>query len=92
MTITEQPILAIVSEAEIQMIIQSLIDDTGSVSGAEKWINRKLSQVYHDIETEGLNKELIHQRIEWTRIQKFFLNRRTAIICSQVTQSKFWPH
>lgn len=91
MTITEEPVLSIVSESEMQMIIQSLIDDTGSVNAAEKWINRKLSQVYHDIETEGLTKPLIHNREEWTKVQKYFSSRRTAIICSQMTQSKFWP-
>jgi hypothetical protein len=92
MTTTKQPVLATVSESEMQMIIQSLIDDTGSVNAAEKWINRKLSQVYHDIETQGLKKELICLRDEWTKVQKFFSNRRRAIICSQITESKFWPH
>lgn len=84
--------LTMVSESEIQMIIQSLIDDTGSVNAAEKWINRKLSQVYHDIETEGFSKPLIHNRDEWTKIQKYFSSRRSAIIHSQMTQNKFWPH
>jgi hypothetical protein len=92
MTTTEQPVLATVSEAEMQMIIQSLIDDTGSVNAAEKWINRKVSQVYYDIENEGLTKELIQLRDEWLKIQKFFSNRKRAIICSQIAESKFWPH
>jgi hypothetical protein len=48
--------LATISESEIQMIIQSLIDDTGSVDRAEKWIERKINQVHHDIMTEGLNE------------------------------------
>jgi hypothetical protein len=92
MITTEQPVLATVSEAEMQMIIQSLIDDTGSVNAAEKWINRKVSQVYYDIENEGLTKELIRLRDEWLKIQKFFSNRKRAIICSQIAESKFWPH
>lgn len=84
--------LAMVSEPEIQMIIQSLINDTGSVDRAEKWINRKITQVHHDIMIEGLNDFTIQQRDEWTNVQRYFNNRRNEIIRSQTTPNKFWPH
>jgi hypothetical protein len=84
--------LAMVSEPEIQMIIQSLIEDTGSVDRAEKWINRKITQVHHDIMIEGLNEYTIQQRDEWTNVERYFKNRRNEIVRSQTTPNKFWPH
>ena len=84
--------LASISEPEIQMIIQSLIDDTGSVDRAEKWIQRKITQVHHDIMTEGLNEFTTQQRDEWTLVQRYFNTRRNEIVRSQTTPNKFWPH
>lgn len=84
--------LTTVSEPEIQMIIQSVIDDTGTVDRAEKWIERKITQVHHDIMTEGLNEFTTQQRDEWLLVQRYFKTRRNEIIRSQTTPNKFWPH
>ncbi len=88
----QKNIIVAVSEPEIQMIIQSLINDTGSVDAAQKLVYRKISEIHHDILTQGLNEFNESSRDEWLIVQRYFQRRRGDIVRAQNTINKFWPH
>ncbi len=58
------------SEQEIQMVIQSVIDDLGDVKSAHRWVRNKLHSVNHQILTEGFTQQSVQSRDEWAIIDR----------------------
>jgi len=67
------------TEAEIQLLIQKIVDDTGDINSAEKWIRNKVHSIHHDIAMDGLTNENIVRRDEWSLVQSYFERHRFAI-------------
>lgn len=69
----------ILTDTEIDLLIQKIIDDTGDVVSAEKWIRNKVHSIHHDITMEGLTTDNIQRRDEWSLVQRYFERNRFAI-------------
>lgn len=79
------------SEPEIQMVIQNVIDDLGDVPSAARWVRNKLHSINHEILVNGKTIESVQSRDEWAIIDHYFENHMTAITRSQITAHKFNP-
>jgi hypothetical protein len=73
------PMTTTLTETEIDLLIQKIIDDTGDVPSAEKWIRNKVHSIHHDIAMEGLTLENTQRRDEWSLVQRYFERNRFAI-------------
>lgn len=80
-----------ISEPEIQMVIQNIIDDLGDVPSAARWVRNKLHSINHDILVNGKTIQSIESRDEWAIIDQYFERNMTAIIRAQSTPHKFQP-
>lgn len=80
-----------ISESEIQMVIQNVIDDLGDVPSAARWVRNKLHSINHDILVNGKTIQNIESRDEWAIIDRYFERNMTAIVRAQSTPSKFHP-
>jgi D-mannonate dehydratase len=79
------------SEPEIQMVIQSVIDDLGDVRSAHRWVRNKLHSVNHQILTEGFTQQSVQSRDEWAIIDRYFERNSNAIERWQKTTQKMNP-
>lgn len=66
------------SELEMQLLIENLIEDVGTVPKALTWVNRKIAEVEHELLSRGANIER-HQLQTWERVYLYFQKNYQAI-------------
>jgi len=86
-----KPFAIKLSEPEIQMVIQNVIDDLGDIPSAARWVRNKLHSINHEILVNGKTIELVQSRDEWAIIDRYFEANMNAIVRSQKTTFKFNP-
>ena len=86
-----KPFVVGLSESEIQMVIQNVIDDLGDVKSAARWIRNKLHSINHDILVNGYTMDMVQSRDEWAIIDRYIERNFNKIVRSQQTPSKFNP-
>jgi hypothetical protein len=86
-----KPFTITLSEPEIQMVIQNVIDDLGDVKSAARWIRNKLHSINFDILANGYTIDAIHSRDQWAIIDRYMERHFNKIVQAQQTQSKFNP-
>ena len=86
-----KPFVITLSEPEIQMVIQNVIDDCGDVKLAARWVRFKLHSINHEILSTGYTIELVHSRDQWAIIDRYFERHMNTIIRKQSTPNKFQP-
>jgi len=79
------------SEPEIKMVIQNVIDDLGDVPSAARWVRHKLHWINGEILINGWTVEMVQSRDEWAIIDRYFERHLQIIIRSQMTPNKFNP-
>jgi hypothetical protein len=79
------------SEPEIHMVIQSVIDDLGDVKSAHRWIRNKLHSINHQIISEGVTEQSAHSRDQWAIIDRYVERNFAAIERWQKTKQKMNP-
>lgn len=80
------------TETEIKMVIQSVIDDLGEPRAAQKWIDNKIHSIHYDQLTNGRNKENAESLADYQSIIDYFRQHFTAIVRAQSTESKLYSH
>lgn len=86
-----KPFAIKLSEPEIQMVIQNVIDDLGDIPSAARWVRNKLHSINHEILVNGKTIELVQSRDEWAIIDRYFETHMNTIVRSQKTTFKFNP-
>lgn len=86
-----KPFVITLSEPEIQMVIQNVIDDLDDVPSAARWVRYKLHSINHEILVNGYTVEMVQSRDQWAIIDRYFERNMNAIIRAQSTPSKFQP-
>lgn len=86
-----KPFAIQLSEPEIQMVIQNVIDDLGDVPSAARWVRHKLHWVNGEILMNGWTVEMVQSRDEWAIIDRYFERHLQTIIRAQMTPNKFNP-
>jgi len=86
-----KPFAIKLSEPEIQMVIQNVIDDLGDIPSAARWVRNKLHSIKHEILVNGKTIELVQSRDEWAISDRYFETHMNTIIRSQKTTFKFNP-
>lgn len=79
------------SESEIQMVIQSVINDLGDVPSAARWVRHKLHWINGEILINGWTAQMVQSRDEWAIIDRYFERHLQTIIRAQTTPNKFNP-
>jgi hypothetical protein len=80
------------TETEIKMVIQSVIDDLGEPRAAQKWIDNKIHSIHYDQLTNGRNKENAESLADYQSIIDYFRQHFTAIVRAQSTESKLYAN
>lgn len=59
------------SEIETQLLIESIIDDLGTVPKALTWVNRKVAEIEHQLLSHG--EQIERQQLQtWERVYTYF--------------------
>ena len=74
------------SETEINMLIENIIEDTGTVPKALGWVDRKVAEVKHEWLSRGQNNEFENLK-NWEMVYNYFeSNYRSFLAINRYTR------
>jgi hypothetical protein len=86
-----KPFTIAMSEPEIKMVIQNIIDDLGDVKSAKRWIRNNLHSINFDILKNGYTIDAVQSRDQWAIIDRYVERHYHTIVRAQQTKQKFNP-